>query len=146
MGQDLKRTIENDDVIDCPDCDSTTTLKWCTHTFLYGEGKDAAELTVRLPFEQCSECGLQLLGEEGMRLKHIAICEYLGVLSPEKIREIRHDHTMSKKEFAELTGLGEESLDRWERGASIQSRANDRYLRLLKEPNCISRLRSIGNQ
>ena len=48
---------------------------------------------------------------------------------------------MSRTDFAELTGFGEATLNRWERGAVIQNRANDRYLRLLESPDILDRLR-----
>lgn len=49
---------------------------------------------------------------------------------------------MSRTAFAEITGFGEATLNRWERGAVIQNRANDRYLRLLASPDILDRLRS----
>ena len=50
---------------------------------------------------------------------------------------------MSRAAFAQVSGLGEASLNRWENGLAIQNHANDRYLRLLAHPEIMSRLRSI---
>ena len=51
---------------------------------------------------------------------------------------------MNRAEFARLSGLGEATLARWENGSVTQSRANDRYLRLLAQPGGIDRLHSEG--
>ena len=47
---------------------------------------------------------------------------------------------MTRAEFARLSGLGEATLARWEKGLVTQNRANDRYLRLLAAPGGIERL------
>ena len=63
-----------------------------------------------------------------------------GVLSPWEIKAIRLRFKMTRAEFARLSGLGEATLARWEKGLVTQNRANDRYLRLLAEPGGIDRL------
>lgn len=50
---------------------------------------------------------------------------------------------MSRAAFAEVTGLGEATLNRWENGIKVQTLANDRYLRLLARPENMQRLRSV---
>lgn len=47
---------------------------------------------------------------------------------------------MTRAQFSEITGLGEATLARWEAGAVIQNRANDRYLRLLKIGSTMTQL------
>lgn len=42
---------------------------------------------------------------------------------------------MTRAAFAELAGLDEATIDRWENGAVVQNQADDRYLRLLAIPN-----------
>ena len=81
--------------------------------------------------------------DEGERLRHEAVCRHLGVLSPAEISGLRKGFGMSRAAFAELTGLGEASLGRWESGAVIQNRANDRYLRLLSLPGLIGSLAEL---
>ena len=73
----------------------------------------------------------------------MAVCQHLGVLSPNEIRSIRQSCRMSRSRFAQLTGLGEASLNRWENGLNIQSLAYDRYLRLLADPDTMSTLETI---
>ncbi|MDE0044364.1 MAG: YgiT-type zinc finger protein [bacterium] len=128
----------------CPLCgegEVTTTIT--PHTFEYGTGESSVELHVRLPVGRCDSCGFEFLDDEAELLKHRAICEYLDVLAPEEIREIRIGHRMTRAQFASVTGLGGASLNRWENGLSIQTRANDRYLRLLSHPENISRLETL---
>ena len=50
---------------------------------------------------------------------------------------------MSRVSFAQVTGLGEASLNRWENGLNIQTHANDRYLRLLNHPGIMRELQAL---
>ena len=50
---------------------------------------------------------------------------------------------MTRAAFAQATGLGEASLNRWENGVLVQNAANDRYLRLLAIPEVMSRLNDL---
>jgi DNA-binding transcriptional regulator YiaG len=130
----------------CFDCDSPVDQIWGTHTFPYGLGPAAVELTVYLPIHVCPSCGLEFLDDEAETLKHEAICAHLGVLSPNDIRGIRRMHGMSRAAFSKVTGLGEATLNRWENGILIQSAANDRYLRLLATPNNLHRLQRLESE
>ena len=130
----------------CFDCDSPVDKIWGTHTFTYGLGAAAVELTVDLPIHVCPSCGLEFLDDEAETLKHEAVCAHLGVLSPNEIRGIRRMHGMSRAAFSRVTGLGEATLNRWENGILIQSAANDRYLRLLAAPNNLHRLTRLGSE
>ena len=77
------------------------------------------------------------LDDEAERLEHEDdLCTSQGVLSPKEIRGIRSVWPVS--EFAQVTGLGEATLNRWENGIKIQT-PNDRYLRLLALPLNISK-------
>ena len=127
----------------CFDCDSSVDKIWGAHTFTYGLGAAAVELTVDLPIHVCPSCGLEFLDDEAETLKHEAVCAHLGVLSPNEIRGIRGMHGMSRAAFSKVTGLGEATLNRWENGILIQSAANDRYLRLLAAPDNLHRLKRL---
>ena len=81
-----------------------------------------------------ASCDFQYLDQEAERLKHEAVCQHFGVLSPGEIRRIRESYRMTRAEFAEVTGLGEASLDRWEDGLTIQTQGNDRHIRLVARP------------
>ena len=127
---------ETRDEITCFDCNTPARTTGRTHTFTYGYGADAAELTVDLPVRVCPSCGLEFLDHEAETLKHEAVCAHLGVLSPSKIRGIRGMYGMSRAAFSKVIGVDEATLTRWENGILIQSAANDRYLRRLAARVC----------
>lgn len=128
----------------CFECDAPANTEWREHIFPYGLDDSAPELTVNLPVRICSSCGFEFLDHEAEILKHEAVCVHLGVLSPKEIRAIREAYGLSRSEFAQVTGLGEATLNRWENGIKIQTLANDRYLRLLALPLSMQRLKRFG--
>lgn len=116
----------------CPLCGNTgITTSWNPDVFNYGSGESTVELTVDVPVRRCEDCDFEYLDDEAERLKHEAVCWHLGVLSPDEIRHIRKGFDMTQAEFAQVTGIGVASLNRWENGLTIQTHAYDRYLRLL---------------
>ena len=128
----------------CPMCgEESITTTWSPHAFDYGSEPVSVELQVQVPVHRCGTCEFEYLDDAAERLKHIAVCDHLGVLPPDEIRRIREDHGMTRAAFAQVTGLGEASLNRWENGLSIQSHANDRYLRLLEHPEIMRRLEEV---
>ncbi len=129
---------------ECPQCgqDSVTTY-WHHDTFKYGTGDLAVMLHANLPVRRCSSCDLEFLDHEGERLRHEAVCRYLGLLAPVEIRSIRKRYGMSRAAFAEVAGLGAATLGRWENGAVVQNQSNDRYLRLLALPGVMETLKDL---
>ena len=116
----------------CPLCGNTgITTSWNPDVFNYGSGESTVELTVDVPVRRCEDCDFEYLDDEAERLKHEAVCRHLGVLSPDEIRSIRKGFGMTQADFAQVTGIGVASLNRWENGLTIQTHAYDRYLRLL---------------
>ena len=93
------------------------------------------ELSVDLPVRHCSACDFQFVDSEGEEIQQAAVCQHLGVLPPQDIVNIRKKHGLSRAAFAGITGLGEASLSRWEKGINIQNPGNDRYIRLLEHPD-----------
>ncbi len=130
----------------CPRCDEPSVVTYRhEHAFNYGSGETAVKLHVELPVRRCTACDFQFLDHEAERIKHYAVCRHLGVLTPGEVRRIREGHGLTRAAFAQLTGLGEATLNRWENGTVIQNPANDRYLRLLGTPTGWSRLaRLVG--
>ena len=100
---------------------------------------------------RCEPCGEEFLTAEQSRevsrqIKN-RVREDLGLLSPERIVEIRKDLGLSQAELEELFGLGEKVVTRWENGRVIQGRTADAALRLLEmEPSLLPRLRKILNR
>ena len=67
-----------------------------------------------------------------------------GLLSPQRIAEIRGKLGLTQAELEELLCLGSKVVVRWENGKVIQNGANDAMLRLLeKDPAMLDRLRQI---
>ena len=128
----------------CFECDAPVRTEWRDHTFTYGADESAIELTVSVPIETCGECGSGFLGHEAERLMHEAVCIHRGVLTPREVRTVRERHGLSRAAFAEVSGLGEATLHRWENGIHLQNRANDRYLRLLACADNLRALRRVG--
>ena len=136
-----------DDSLTCPLCDSagvTTTIQ--PHFFNYGSGELKAEISVDAHVRRCSSCDFDYLDHETENLKQAAICQHLGVLSPDEIRSARRACGMSRRKFAQVTGLDEASIHRWENGLNIQLPAYDRYLRLLAIPGVIGMLENVVNE
>jgi putative zinc finger/helix-turn-helix YgiT family protein len=66
-----------------------------------------------------------------------------GLLAPEEIRQGREKLGLTQKQFANLLGVGEATVSRWETGAQIQQCAMDRFLRVcLASPAAVKLLRS----
>lgn len=84
-----------------------------------------------VPVEACDVCGEQLSGPEAAAIRHRAVCKTLGLLGPDEVRGVRERMGLTQAQFSKLTGIGEATISRWERGRLLQNRANDRYLRLL---------------
>ena len=130
----------------CFECDAPVRQEWRDYAFGYGVGEAATELTARVPVDVCTSCGACFLGPEAERRKHEAVCAHHGVLTPREVRSIRDRHGLSRAAFAQLTGLGEATLHRWEHGIFVQNLANDRYLRLLESADNIRVLAKLGSE
>ncbi len=118
----------------CPNC-GHAPLREETITDRFEYRPDGEEpLTVEVPnvpVEVCPECGEKYLGPAATRIQHAAVCRALGLLTPAEIQAIRECFGPTQAEFARLTGIGEATISRWERGRILPNRAMDRYLRLL---------------
>ena len=128
--------------ITCPQCEnnlvSTSIQK---REYVYGSDESAVRLPVENPVHSCNQCDFQFTDWEAEEIEHNALCQHFGVLTPKEIIQLRRRHKMSRAAFSQLTGLGEASLSRWEKGINIQNLAHDRYLRLLDYPAILNRLK-----
>lgn len=127
----------------CPYCEQPATTTLVDDTLTYRSGKDAVDLHVRLPVRRCDACDFDFVDHVGERIKTEAVYRHHGLVTPWEIRAIRERRGMSRAAFAEITGLGEATIKRWEAGAISQNRGNDRYLRLLDDDVCWSVLQRI---
>lgn len=129
----------------CPQCGgSSISTSIRRDKFVYGSGDSAVELIVDLPVRHCNDCDIHYMDSEAEDIKHEAVCRHLGVLPPAAIVNIRKKHGLSRAAFAKITGLGEASLGRWEKGINIQNLGNDRYIRLLEDPRVMQQLREVA--
>ena len=117
----------------CPVC-GRAELRRLTRTEHFEYEADHEKIQVKagdVPVEVCDACGETFSGPDAWRIRDEAICRALGLLTPREIRALREQLGLTQAELARVTGIGEASISRWERGQLIQSRALDRYLRLL---------------
>lgn len=112
----------------CGSSEVTTRLEM--DSFEYGSGDTKVNLEVEIPVHNCSECSFEFTDHSADLLQHEAVCRHLGLLAPSEVRAVRK--SMSRAEFSRQTGIGEASLNRWEKGAVIQNVAMDNYLYLLR--------------
>jgi len=116
----------------CPECGSSKlTSRQEEYRFQYGKGAEAVELSAVVEVEKCGDCGFSCMGPAAERACHEAICEHLGVMKPSQIKGLRDYHGLTQADFSKITGLGEATLSRWERGIVIQNKAYDNYLYIL---------------
>jgi putative zinc finger/helix-turn-helix YgiT family protein len=100
--------------------------------FEYGPDDDRITVVAEaVPVLACPACAEILYGPEAAAVRHQAVCQALGLLSPAEIKALRERLGPDQDDFARLTGIGVATLSRWERGRLLQTRALDRYLRLL---------------
>lgn len=131
----------------CPSCaEQSLGAREIEDEFEYGpEGERITVVAHAVPVLVCSKCGETLYGPEAARVRHQAICAALHLLTPQEIKALRERLGPSQGDFAKLTEIGVATLSRWERGRSLQTRALDRYLRLLdRYPSNVEILRSLA--
>lgn len=125
----------------CPECGHVTRrVSYETEEFDYGSGSDAIRLKASIPVHTCDQCKLKYTGSVAEDIRHKAVCEHLGVLTPEHIKNLRKSLGLSQKELAQLTKLDEEMIAAWENGTAILHDANSQYLYLLSFGDNIERL------
>lgn len=119
----------------CPVCGrGQLEHRLITHQFEYTvDDKPITVEAQRVPVEVCNSCNETFFGPDAARIEHDAACRTLELLTPDQIRAIRESLGTTQEEFAELTGIGQATISRWERGRLLQNRSHDRYLRLLAE-------------
>lgn len=128
--------------LSCPACGAQKTyVSTENDTFMYGTGDDTVQISVRIPVHHCSSCDLAFTGEEASELRHEAVCNHLGVMTPRQIRNIREQYGLSQTEFSQISRIGKASLARWESGSLIQNYANDSLLYLLTFAENVGRLK-----
>lgn len=96
-----------------------------------------------LSVPQCGNCKAISIDDEADQQISAAFRREARLLAPEEIRQGRETLGLTQKQFANLLGVGEATVSRWETGAQIQQRAMDRFLRVcLASPAAVELLRS----
>ena len=135
--------------IECPMCSSQSVdTRLESDTFEYGSKKnDLVKLTVSVPVRKCNECGFEFIDADAEDIRHTAVCKHLGRMAPIEIRALRNSYGLTRKQFSDITLLGEASLARWENGELIQNAAYDQLLLLLmNKENMESLIRKFNNK
>jgi putative zinc finger/helix-turn-helix YgiT family protein len=128
----------------CPICGSRTLdTEMESDNFVFRSGGVSYPVHAVYPSHTCTSCGESFLSEAGETARHAATCVALNRLTPADILALRQRRGLSRKAFAEISGLGEASLSRWESGELIQSESNDNLLRLLATDSNLRALREI---
>jgi putative zinc finger/helix-turn-helix YgiT family protein len=83
-----------------------------------------------LTVPQCGNCQAISIDDEADQQISAAFRREARLLAPEEIRQGREMLGLTQKQFANLLGVGEATVLRWETGAQIQQRAMDRFLRV----------------
>ena len=136
---DFKDDLEN---LACGECESKNiSCDTIQEKFDYGVGDEAVELVADVPLCKCEDCGFRFLPSVADDLMHVAVCNHLGVKTPCEVASLRKASFNSRSDASNVTGIGEASFGRWERGALIQTPAFDRYLYLLSFQENVARLR-----
>jgi putative zinc finger/helix-turn-helix YgiT family protein len=129
--------------ITCPSCGkSKINTRKEEDSFSYGTGKNAVELTAKIPVHRCEECNFEFTDDTADLAKHEVICRHLNVSTPAEIVQIRERFGLSRTAFARITKIGEASINRWETGQLIQGGAMDQYLYLLTFHENFERIRN----
>jgi putative zinc finger/helix-turn-helix YgiT family protein len=94
------------------------------------DGRSYRVVLPDLTVPQCGHCGAISLDDEADQQISAAFRCEASLLAPEEIRQGRERLGLTQKQFANLLGVGEATVSRWETGAQIQQRAMDRFVRV----------------
>jgi putative zinc finger/helix-turn-helix YgiT family protein len=112
-------------------------------TTIEHDGRAYPVVIPALTVPQCGNCKAISIDDEADQQISAAFRREARLLTPEEIREGREKLGLTQKQFANLLGVGEATVSRWETGAQIQQRALDRFLRVcLASPAAVELLRS----
>jgi putative zinc finger/helix-turn-helix YgiT family protein len=94
---------------------------------------DGRIYTVDVPrFEvpRCTNCGAMVLDDDANDQITDALRRQVGLLTPQRIRSNRESLGLKQRDFANLLGVGESTVSRWETGSQIQQKSLDKLMRL----------------
>jgi putative zinc finger/helix-turn-helix YgiT family protein len=117
----------------CPNCGSQSrALKQGNYVFTPPPNIPGGPMVVKdAAWEECQNCGQQLLSPALSRALEELSIQRQGLLSPGKIKSIREKLGLTQTVMAERLGVGEKTYTRWESSRSIQNRSSDNLIRLM---------------
>ena len=131
----------------CPDCghsgQGALVRRSVNHEWLEGV-EEKRRYCATIDVVACTRCGAEVIDEHARLQQHEVWCRENGLLGPREIRKLRKSLRLTLPGFARLLGLGSASVGRWERGITVQNRANDRFMRLLAIPGSVDELSRLS--
>jgi putative zinc finger/helix-turn-helix YgiT family protein len=117
----------------CPNCGGKTIeRKRGTYRFEPPANVPGGTIVVQdAEWEECENCGQQLLSPELTRRLQALSIQRQGLLAPAKIKAIREKLGLTQTAMSEKLGVGEKTYTRWESGRSIQNKSMDNLMRLM---------------
>jgi putative zinc finger/helix-turn-helix YgiT family protein len=120
----------------CPYCEKVTDLRLVNSVEVIeirGE-----KININVEYFVCNTCN-QEFDDPKSEIDHLdlAFKEYRsikGMMHPDEIRELRKQYGLTQKELSDVLGWGGVTLNRYENG-SLQTEANDKMLKLVKQPH-----------
>ena len=116
----------------CVNC-GTKTVQPVTEEYVAQVAHDGKTYSVCVPaavIPTCSRCARKVLTESVNGKIDAALREQLKLLTPDQIRTNIEALSLTQKEVACHLGIAQETLSRWVTGAMIQTKSNDRFLRI----------------
>ena len=118
----------------CPACEGYHPFSSTSRVETYRvRGKD---ICVPVIVDVCGKCGQAVFDEqrdEGvMREVYAAYRRQESLLSPQEIKDIRDRYRLSQRSFAELLGMSEATINRYENGA-LQAQTHDNAIRACRD-------------
>jgi putative zinc finger/helix-turn-helix YgiT family protein len=122
------------------------TMRLVTLPYVTTIEQDGRAYRVEIPaltVPQCANCRSISIDDQADQQISAAFQREARLLTPDEIRQGREHLGFTQKQFANLLGVGEATISRWEARAQIQQRAMDRFLRVcLASPAAVELLRS----
>jgi putative zinc finger/helix-turn-helix YgiT family protein len=99
-------------------------------TDVHYDGRSYSVDMPKFSVPRCKNCGAMVLDDHANDQITDALRRHLGLLTPAQIRDNRESLGLKQRDFANLVGIGESTVSRWETGAQIQQRSLDKLMRL----------------
>ena len=98
------------------------------------------KVSLSLPVKVCEGCGTsevdEIVARDPVEAAYAVYRERKGLLTPERILEIRKGYHLSQKTFAAILGMSEATINRYE-GGGLQDAAHDATIRACESPEFV---------